>query len=54
MSLNVRGSNDSNKWKVVKALLNSQRVDLVCLLETKMKEMSQTVVHSLCVGKFLE
>ena len=40
--------NDRNKRKLIKALIRSKKVDLVCLLETKMTEMS------LGVGRFLE
>ena len=35
LSWNVRGVDDRNKMKVIKALIRSQRVDLVCLQETK-------------------
>ena len=40
LSWNVRGANDRNKMKVIKALIRSQRVDLVCLQETKIQDMS--------------
>ncbi|RVX06893.1 hypothetical protein CK203_015021 [Vitis vinifera] len=48
-----RGANDRNKRKVIKALIRSQKVDVVCLQETKIQEMSQGVIHSLGVGRFL-
>ena len=35
LSLNVRGVNDSDKGKVIKNLIRTNRVDLVCLQETK-------------------
>ena len=54
LSWNVRGVNDRNKRKLIKALFKSQKVDLVCLQETKMTEMSLGVVRSLGVGRFLE
>ena len=54
LSWNVRGVNDRNKRKLIKALIRSQKVDLVCLQETKMIEMSLGVVRSLGVGRFLE
>ena len=54
LSWNVRGVNDRNKRKLIKALIRSQNVDLVCLQETKMTEMSLGVVRSLGVGRFLE
>ncbi|RVW45209.1 hypothetical protein CK203_067527 [Vitis vinifera] len=53
LSWNVRGANDRNKRKVIKALIRSQKVDVVCLQETKIQEMSQGVIHSLGVGRFL-
>ncbi|RVW87760.1 Transposon TX1 uncharacterized 149 kDa protein [Vitis vinifera] len=53
LSWNVRGANDRSKRKVIKALIRSQKVDLVCLQETKIQEMSQGVIHSLGVGRFL-
>ena len=53
ISWNVRGANDRNKRKVIKALIRSQKVDLLCLQETKIQEMSQGVIHSLGVGRFL-
>ena len=37
---NVKGANDRDKRKVIKALIKSQKVDLACLQETKMTEMS--------------
>ena len=53
LSWNVRGANDRSKRKVIKALIRSHKVDLVCLQETKIQEMSQGVIHSLGVGRFL-
>ena len=44
LSWNVRGANDVNKRKLIKALIRSQRVDLVCFQETKIQEMSLGVV----------
>ena len=54
LSWNVRKANDSNKMKVIKALIRDQKVDLVCLQETKIQEISIGVVCSLGVGRFLE
>ena len=54
LSWNVRGINDRNKRKLIKALISSHKVDLVFLQETKMAEMSLGVVRSLGVGRFLE
>ena len=53
LSWNVRGVNDRNKRKLIKALIRSQKVDLVCLQETKMIEMSLGVVRSLGVRRYL-
>lgn len=44
LSWNVRGAKDNTKRKVIKALIWAQRVDLVCLQETKIQEMSIGVV----------
>ena len=53
LSWNVRGANDRVKRKVIKALIRSQRADLVCLQETKIQDMSRGIVHSLGVERFL-
>ena len=54
LSWNVREVNDVNKRKVIKALIKSQKVDVVCLQETKMQDMSIREVQSLGVGRFLQ
>ena len=54
LTWNVRGANNCNKRKVIKALIKKNRVDLVCLQETKIQEMSTGIVRSLGVGRFLE
>ena len=54
LSWNMRGANDSDKRKVIKVLIKSQKVDLVCLQETKIQEMSKRIVWSLGVGRCLE
>ena len=54
LSWNVRGVNDRNKRSSIKALIRAQKVDLVCLQETKMSQMSLGVVRSLGVGRFLD
>ena len=51
---NVRGANNQNKRKIIKSLIKDHRVDLVCLQETKIQEMSTTIVRSLGVGGFLD
>ena len=53
LSWNVRGVNDSEKRKVIKNLIRTNRVDLVCLQETKVQEMNVDMVRSLGVGRFL-
>ena len=54
LSWNVRGANDKDKRKIIKLVIKSQRVDMVCLQETKMKEMAITLVCSLGVGRHLD
>ena len=54
LSRNVRGANDSDKRKVIKVLIKKNKVDLVCLQETKIQGMSRGLVRSLGVGRFLE
>ena len=41
-SWNVRGVNNPDKRNVVRHFIRSQRVDLICLQETKIQEMSST------------
>ena len=53
LSWNVRGINDKDKRKVVKAFLRLQKADLVCLQETKCKLMSDSVLRSLGFGRFV-
>ena len=52
LSWNVRGVNDRSKRKLIKVLIRSQKVDSVCLQETKMTEMSLGAVRSLGWGDF--
>ena len=54
LSWNVRGANDVTKRKVIKAFIKMQRVDVVCLQETKFKEVSSGLIRSLGVGRFLD
>ena len=53
LSWNVRGVNDSDKRKVIKNLIRTNRVDLVYLQETKVQEMNVDMVRNLGVGRFL-
>ena len=54
LSWNVRRTNNCDKRKMIKALIKKNRVDLVCLQETKIQEMSRGLIRSLGVGRFLE
>ena len=49
LSWNVREANDRDKRKIIKSVIKSQRVDVVCLQETKIKEMTTGLVHILGV-----
>ena len=53
LSWNIRELNDEEKRKLIKSVVRTQKVDLVCLLETKVQEMKLQVVRSLGVGRFL-
>ena len=37
LSWNVRGANNAEKRKLIKAYVKMQKVDLVCIEETKLK-----------------
>ena len=54
LSWNVRETNNCDKRKVIKALIKKNMVDLVCLQETKIQEMSRGLIWSLGVRRFLE
>ena len=54
LSWNVKGANDAEKRKIIKALMKTQRVDLVCLQETKLKGTTNEIVRSLGVGTFVD
>ncbi|RVW17787.1 putative ribonuclease H protein [Vitis vinifera] len=54
MSWNVRGANDVNKRRIVKSVVRKQKVDLVCIQETKIQSMTDGVVKSLGVGEILK
>ena len=51
MTWNVRGVNDPDRRKIIRNFIRYQRVDLVCLQETKIQEMSAVVACSLGVGR---
>ena len=50
----MRRANDGEKRKLIKSIIMSHKVDLVCLKETKVQEMSIQMIRSLGVGIFLE
>lgn len=52
-SLNVRGLHDPIKRKVVKFMVRKHKPNLVCVQETKMREMSNKIVRNLGVGRHL-
>ena len=54
LSWNVKGASDSDKKKVIKLVIKSKKVDVVCLQETKIKEMRMGLVCRLGVGKHLD
>ncbi|WJZ83279.1 hypothetical protein VitviT2T_002974 [Vitis vinifera] len=54
LSWNVRGANNCDKRKVIKALIKKNKVDLVCLQETKIQEMTRGIIRSIGVGRFLD
>ena len=54
LSWNVRGVNESTKRKVIKSVIRKQKVDLFCIQETKIQDMTDRVVRSLGTGRFLE
>ena len=51
MSWNVRGVNDPDRRKIIRNFIRYQRVDFVCLQETKIQEMTAAVARSLGVGR---
>ena len=54
LSWNVRETNNSDKKKIIKNFIRAQRVDLVCLQETKIQGKNKALVSSLGVGRFLD
>ena len=54
LSWNVRGANDSSKRKVSKTFIRNQRVDLICIQETKMQLMTDSIARSLGSRRFLD
>ena len=54
LSWNVKGVKDRDKRKLIKDVIKTQKVDLVCLWETKIQETTSGIVRSLGVGRYLE
>ena len=54
LSWNVRGANDRFKRKIIKTFIRNQKVDLLCIQETKIQPTSEGVVRSLGSGRFLD
>ena len=54
MTVNVRGVNDPDRRKIIRNFIRYQRVDLVCLQETKIQEMNAAMAHSLGVGRLTD
>ena len=54
LSWNVRGANNLNKRNVIRNFIRSQRVDLVCLQETKLQNLSSADARSLGVGRLAD
>ena len=50
----MRGANDNSKRKVIKSVVRKQKVDLLCIQETKIQVLSDRVVKSLGSGRFLD
>ena len=50
----MRGANDSSKRKVIKMFIRNQRVDLICIQETKNQSMSDSIARSLGSRRFLD
>ena len=51
LSWNVWGVNDPGRRKIIRNFIRYQRMDLVCLQETKIQEMTVVVARSLGVGR---
>jgi exonuclease III len=47
LTWNVRGLNEGRKRLKIRNLLSKWKIDIVCLQETKLKMVSNQIVHSL-------
>ena len=50
----MRGAHDINKRRIIKPFVSKQKVDLLCIQETKIQLMTEGVVKSLGVGRLLD
>ena len=50
----MRGANDRSKRKIIKTCIRNQKIDLLCIQETKIQPTSEGVVRSLGSGRFLD
>ena len=50
----MRGANDINKRRIIKSVVRKQKVDLLCSRETKIQLMTEGLVKSLGVERFLD
>ena len=54
ISWNVRGANNAEKRKLMKAYMKMQKIDLDCFQETKLKEVTHRIIRILAMGRFME
>ena len=54
LTWNVRGANNLIKRNVIRNFIRSQRVDLVCLQETKLQNLSSADARSLGMGRLAD
>ena len=52
--MECKGVNDRDKKRLIKNVIKSQKVDLVCFQETKIQEMSNGIIRSLGLGRCME
>ena len=54
LSWNVRGANDATKRKLIKFFLKAQKVDVVCLQETKWRSRAYKIIRSLIPNRLVK
>ena len=54
LSWNVRATNDATKRKLIKFFLKTQKVDVVCLQETKWRSCANKIIRSLIPNRFVK